>query len=551
MAYNPNQFTPMGQLITTLGGGLGGVMQGYLNSKIEEGKRRREAETNKQIIMAQNPNLSPEQVNAYAQVPTGQLSGVLQGLRTQNLQQTLYGQPAQIPQGGVAPPVGQLPEVDLPQMDQQMQMTPGEMQMPQQEEAIQEQPEIQVAPGAMSAQEAGYAPNTQGYLNRIAQLKQAAAGGGYDLQGTKLIQDEINTLEDRVLKETSRQNKLLNGNRNFQHKVNQDRLRNEREDIKLNLQIQNAANKSEEIKYLRERRKQDDLKAEYGDYYAQQIDNYSMATEDMGALNALKNINNNPNIPIDSPAYLTLTEYGKKLGLPTDLMRGTPTQIMQKLFADLNYRTALGFKGTGIRAATIIAEAFKKNPSLFQSPEARGYVIEALMDLNNLKLKQANIAMALKKKNKNRFFPGFKEDIIGKLKKYDDKIVNGFERRMKKLKEDKGLQKKQELFERQQAGQLFGSGAGFLTGAIPGAVAGFSGGATMPGGIATKLIGGAAGGLGGGLIGLLGGGQVGGKIAEYLPTNIPDLEPGAKEFGNLFAQNPAPSREELRKVLGL
>ena len=149
MAYNPNEFSPMGQLMLGIGGGLSGIMQGYVNSKIEEDKLKRQALTNKQILRVQFPDMPKNDLDAYSNVPTQQLSGVISGLRSQRLGQVLGGGQQETPQGQLAGPqaelgMPQLPQVDLTQQGGMAQVDPQQAaeQQAQQMMPMQEEPPL-------------------------------------------------------------------------------------------------------------------------------------------------------------------------------------------------------------------------------------------------------------------------------------------------------------------------------------------------------------------------------------------------------------------------
>ena len=356
------------------------------------------------------------------------------------------------------------------------------------------------------------------------------------------LQTRIDQAEKRLEKLTISDEKERNADRRFDQKMNlenrkvdrqerQDEIQNKLAQDALDLRIKEAKNKETQQKLINKDKERDRLNKIYSPYYDQQVKNFRMAHEDLYALDAMSQINKDPDMKLDSPAWLAISSYAKKLGIPQETLLGTPTQIIQKLVADINDRTAKSFAGTGIRAAALIEKSMKKNPGLYQSPEARQYVIDSISKLKNMQLKEANMAMNDKKKNNYEFYKGFSEKILEKMKPKYEKFSKGFKKRIDSLKKDKPLQRKQRLFERQQLGATVGGGlgltAGTAAGAIPGIVAGLKAGGALGsiGGPLGAITGAALGGLGG----YFGGGQIGSKAAEMYHRTVEEPRPGDPE----------------------
>ncbi len=326
------------------------------------------------------------------------------------------------------------------------------------------------------------------------------------------LQSQINQKERELSNLIINSEKENLKEKQFNYKIQQDKAKNKIENVKLDLQIAKAKDDKSQQALVNKKEDRKRLDTEYGPYYKNQTNNFRTTSEDLYALEAMNKINKDPNMAMDSPAWQSITSYAKKLGIPEGTLQGTPTQIMQKLIADFNFRTAKSFAGTGIRAAVIIQEAFKKNPGLYQSPEARQYVIGSLTKLTKLKSKEAKMAMDMKKNNNYQYTDGFSEKILERMMPEYEKLANGFEKRINSLKKDKKLQTMQSKYERQQLGATIGGGAGMVAGAVPGMLAG-----ARVGGRVGGPLGAGAGALIGGVGGYLAGGQIGSKISEYFP----------------------------------
>jgi len=239
----------------------------------------------------------------------------------------------------------------------------------------------------------------------------------------------------------------------------------------------------------------------------------------------MKEMNNDPSVEFGSPSFNIFVDFLKnKVGIDLSGFQNNPTQVLNKLIADLYQRLPKKLAGTGIRTQKALEAMAKKLPGIHQSYVSRDIVIDSMVGLSELNLKRIEIAEALKKKNNYRYTSGFTEKVEEKMVPYYKKYFKTIEELPKKALKNKKLQAKDRRYQRRSTGGILGG----LAGAAAGVVGGAKGGAMLgaAGGIPGMIGGAALGGLGG-----LGGALFGSQAGETMAGPIAS---GAAGLGNIL-----------------
>jgi len=504
MAYDPNfqNFTPAGQAIGAIGGTLSQILGGYLGAKLEQDKTRREFDANKRIIKARYPGMTDQQLSEYAQIPSSQLSQMMQGLGAAEFQKVMRGpgagmqqqQPQQEGYGFTPEALG----VD-PQQQQMMQMPEGQIQ--QVGEAIQQRPR---APrdDRMTRDDKIAITNE---LNDIADLETRLGSSNLSeqqyMQVAKHIADRKQIVQDTLLEDRKLQVSL--------DKLELDKRKDERDQIRLEEQLESGKTNRK----MQQRKALNDL---YYKDYAAMREHSADLERDLVILERMRDMNSDPNTDFGYQSLNAISNFfEKKLGFNLGSFLSLDAQEQKKLSADLYKRLPSKMKGEGRMTEQIFGEFTKALPNIDQSPEARARVLEYLIAQTKLDMQPYKIARGIRRKNNEQFVDGFFDKVEDKMEPYYKNYGNTVRKAAKKLEKNKTLQKKEEKFGQRATGSMVGGALGVLGGAGAGLLSGLA-----VGGVPGAIIGGTVGGIGS--LGLGSGGMLGGEAVVREGQKLPE-----------------------------
>jgi hypothetical protein len=509
MAYDPNQtFSPAGQMVMGIGGGLTQILGAYLGAKVDADKRRREFESNKRIIRANNPNMSDEDLNYYAAATEKQMPQLIEGLRGQSFRDVLQG-PQQQQALAEAQQQGQFPQIAA-QQDQQAALEEAmqQNQVPSSTQRLQQTNEI------LSQLDPNLAQKVSDSLDKKYIANEARDIGALKnrlMNATGLTSDQQLKIQDILMKKEQNLQKVILDDKKLQEKraleaektaIEQEKLNIAREG--LNVKKMNAKNATDKLKFEREEKIYDRFEKAYDPIVAEK----DGLLENLSLLEQTKKLNEDPNVSFGSDAWNTFTGFlENKLGLKVNKYRTDAAQYLNKvnsfLFSNIS-------KNMSNAAATTIKEATKGLPGLDQSYYTRAIVTEGMLASTRLKLKQIELAEKMLRKNKNKPIENFKYKLEEKMDPYYKKYLKTMRNIRKKVYGNKSLVKKQT----NQSRGMYGAIGGALTGGAGGALA-----SALAGGAIGGVPGAVIGGVGGLLSGALGAG-VGGVAGEQVVKGI-------------------------------
>lgn len=416
---NDNQYfqglSPAGQIASAIATPLSQVLGGYLGSKLEEDKMRREVESNRAVLRASFPGLPPDQLNQLSRVSPTQLQTVIGGLQSRGLKNVMNAgaglqstQPMQ--------PMQPMPSM-LQQPIQQESLQPYQPQQEQMQDMTPQEPSIQL-PSLDDMSRGGY---TQ---------RQVIMAGNQKAKKLNDMQEAANA-ENLSPEQRMQVATYIAGERKQLVSMMQgeDRLRILERDkaVKRAIEAEDLAFKKEQYYASRSDKEREYLQSEdarldkkFGEKYRKDLESEAAIRAQLGIANSMEIVNEDPDSNFGHPMYTSLAGgYLSKVTGDQTAFLGTANELTNKMAANLVISRVgeLAGKGAGQIRSVLIEEIKKGTANIYQTPRARGYMIKIAQADAKESLRRIKIARDLYEEN-GGFVDGFDTIVSKRMQPY-------------------------------------------------------------------------------------------------------------------------------------